>query len=55
MSDAIAYFPCKDVQLCATVDNDGLKHPVNILDPRYETPQRAYKVKRDVVKSLSKT
>lgn len=64
ITDAIAYFICKDIQPYRVVENEGFKQLVHILDPRYKIPQRAFftdtqipalysKVKTEVVESLS--
>ncbi|KAL6491014.1 hypothetical protein MHYP_G00013590 [Metynnis hypsauchen] len=64
ITDAIAYFICKDIQSYSVVENEGFKELVHILDPRYKIPQRAFftdtqipalyiKVKKEVMESLS--
>lgn len=65
INGAIAFFICKDIQPYSVTENEGFKHLLHVLDPRYQIPNRKLfskkqipalyeKVRREIAESLSK-
>ena len=63
ITEAIAYFICKDLQPYSVVQGEGFKHLMKVLEPRYKIPDRTTfaeakvpalydKVKVDIKKSM---
>ncbi|XP_051964154.1 zinc finger BED domain-containing protein 4-like [Xyrauchen texanus] len=40
ITDAIALFICKDIQPYSVTENEGFKHLLHVLEPRYKIPNR---------------
>lgn len=64
ITNAIAFFICKDIQPYSVTENEGFQHLLHILEPRYHIPNRRFftekqipalyeKVRREIVDSLS--
>ncbi|CAM4722270.1 unnamed protein product [Leuciscus chuanchicus] len=65
ITDAIALFICKDIQPYSVTENEGFKHLLHVLEPRYKIPNRKLfsdkqipalydKVRREIEESLHK-
>ena len=64
ITEAIAFFICKDIQPYSVVENEGFQYLLHILEPRYHIPNRKLftdkeipllyeKVRHEIAKSLS--
>ena len=64
ITEAIAFFICKDIQPYSVVENEGFQYLLHILEPRYHFPNRKLftdkeipllyeKVRHEIAKSLS--
>ena len=42
ITNAVAYFIAKDMMPISTVENDGFKRLINVIDPRYQLPGRKH-------------
>lgn len=64
ITDAIAFFICKDIQPYSVTENEGFQYLLHVLEPRYHIPNRKLftekqipalydKVRREIAESLS--